>query len=273
MLQFGTGLQYLNPQEILQMERFEGKIALITGSGRGIGFAIAQGLAREGAKGIVINDIVPERARSAAKAISASHTSAFPVVADVSREDDIERMIEACIKEYGRLDILVNNAGIAQVASSAELPKVDWDKVIDTDLTGVFLCCKAAARYMMRDGGGKILNIGSINGLNAFPRRVAYGTAKAGVAQITRVLACEWAEWNIYVNAVAPGYTLTEMNEQLIEQGAIDKKTIADRVPLKRWAQVEEIAKPALFLLSNDANFITGVTLPVDGGWTAYGYI
>lgn len=254
------------------MEGFKGRIALITGAGRGIGYAIAKRLAEEGAI-IIINDIAIELAEKAAKELTNLGYQARASVADISQEEQISQMFESFFQEYGHIDILVNNAGISGVAPSVELSKKVYDKVMDVNITGVFLCCKFAARYMMKTGGGKILNMSSIAGYNGFPERASYGPAKAGVINLTKVLACEWAKWNINVNAIAPGYVLTDMVKDFIKRGLFDVEKLIERIPQKKMGSEDDIANAAVFLLSKEAAYITGVTLPVDGGWLAYGYI
>jgi NAD(P)-dependent dehydrogenase (short-subunit alcohol dehydrogenase family) len=254
-------------------KRFEREIALVTGAGRGIGYCIAVALAREGAEAVVINDIEEESAQKAAIQIENIGSKAITVIADVSNEEQVEKMFRTLINRYGRVDIVVNNAGVANVAQSEELLKEDWNRGIGIDLTGVFFCSKFAAKQMKNTGGGKILNIASIAGLNAFPQRAMYCTAKAGVIQLTKVLASEWARWNINVNSVAPGYIKTDMITELIKQKKIDEKVLIDRIPQRKLGDVESVANAALFLLSKQADYITGITLPVDGGWIAYGYI
>ena len=171
---------------------------------------------------------------------------------------------------HGRIDVLVNNAGMSMARDTLELTAQEWQSVLDLNLTSVFLCSQAAARAMKQAGGGAIVNTASIQGLTPFPRRLAYGTTKAGVVMMTQILAAEWAP-EIRVNAVAPGYTRTEMVEDLRCQGKLDYDSITSRTPLRRLAEPDEMAPAYVYLASDDSRFVTGQTIAVDGGWTSFG--
>jgi NAD(P)-dependent dehydrogenase (short-subunit alcohol dehydrogenase family) len=180
-------------------------------------------------------------------------------------------MVERTTAELGRLDILVNNAGVVGPGPSEELSEAEWDRVVNVDLKAVFLCSQAAARTMLSQGRGKIVSIASIAGWAGFPRRASYSASKAGVISLTQTLACEWAKRGVRVNAVGPGYTETEIIKQGAALGVLTVADIERRTPMGRLATPDEIARAVVFLASDEASYITGQTLFVDGGWTAYG--
>jgi len=206
-------------------------------------------------------------------AITAAGGKAVAVPSDVSKAAEAQGTIEAAIQNYGRLDILVNNAGVTAIYPSLELPLEEWKRVLDVNLTGVFLCAQEAARGMIRVKAGMILNIASAYGVVAAPKRAAYCATKAAVAMLTKVLAIEWARDGLRVNAIAPGYVQTEMVLQLVEQKKIDLESLRRRTPQGRLGTLEEIAQMAIFLASDLSSHVTGQVIGVDGGWTAYGYI
>jgi NAD(P)-dependent dehydrogenase (short-subunit alcohol dehydrogenase family) len=247
-------------------ERLAGKVAVVSGSSRGIGLAVARAFAAEGAL-LVVNSRSREAADEAARALGGK---AVGVAADVATDAGAAALIAGALEAHGRIDVLVNNAGMSMARDSLELTADEWRSVVDLNLTSVFLCSQAAARSMKRTGGGAIINTASVQGLSAFPKRVAYGTTKAGVVMMTQILAAEWAP-EIRVNAVAPGYTRTEMVENLRRQGKLDFDAITARTPQGRLAEPEEMAPAYVFLASDDSSFVTGQTIAVDGGWTAFG--
>jgi NAD(P)-dependent dehydrogenase (short-subunit alcohol dehydrogenase family) len=183
-------------------------------------------------------------------------------------------MVQHAVERFGRLDVLVNNAGISKPQRSLDVSPEDWRRMIDVQLNGVFFCAQAAGRQMVAQGrGGSIVNITSINAEAAFPQRASYVSAKAAVAMLTRVLAVEWAEHAIRVNAVGPAHTETEMTARNISLGILQVDAIKRRIPLGRLAAVEDVANAVSFLVSDRASFITGQSLYVDGGYLAYGYL
>lgn len=251
--------------------RFENKVALVTGSGAGIGKSIALSLAKEGAN-IIVNDINAESADAVVDEIMKIGRQGLAVTADISSEDEVQSMVEKSIEAFGRIDYLINNAGISDQLVPTLEQKVDrWQRVIDIHLRGCYLCSKAAGKYMVKQSYGKIVNISSVVGIGGAPTRTAYGPAKAGIIMLTKNLAIEWARYNINVNSVSPGYILTDMVQKGIDLGLVDDKTIKRRTPMGRLGRPEEIAEAVLFLLSDAACFINGVNLPVDGGWTSFG--
>jgi len=248
-----------------------GKTALVTGAGKGIGRTIAFALASEGAD-VIINDVDLDSAKGAVREIASMGCEAMAVKGDVSQEKDVLAMVEKAIQRFRKIDLLVNNAGVPDtIGPTVDQDTADWQRVIDIDLRGSYLCSKVVGRYMVAQRYGKIVNIASMAGVLSLPMRNAYSSAKAGVIAFTKALASEWARYNINVNAVSPGYTVTPMVEDLIAKKKINSGKVARRIPMGRFGKPEEVAKAVLFLLSDDSSYITGVNLPVDGGYGAFG--
>jgi 3-oxoacyl-[acyl-carrier protein] reductase len=249
----------------------DGRTAIVTGSSSGIGRAIAERFAGEGAN-VVTNSRSQERAESAAEAIREAGGSAVGAAADVSDYDAVEGLVEAAVEEYGRLDVLVNNAGHTITGPSEELDPADWRSVVDVDLSGVYYGCRAAGRQFIEQGdGGAIVNVSSMMGHQGLHERAAYCASKAGVDNLTRTLAVEWAEHGIYVNSLAPGYIRTPITDQTMETAGYSVEDIQNRTPLGRFGTLEEMAECAQFLASRN-NFVTGEVLTADGGWTAFAW-
>jgi NAD(P)-dependent dehydrogenase (short-subunit alcohol dehydrogenase family) len=253
--------------------RLKDKVSIVTGASRGIGRAIALAFAREGSDVVLNCSASVKAAEEVAQEIEGLGRRALVIQADVADKAKVDEMVKKVVAAFGRVDILVNNAGMSVVGESAELEESRWRRGIDVMLTGVFFCSQAAGREMIKQKYGKIINIASINGIGAFPERVCYSSAKAGVMQLTRVLGCEWARYNINVNAVAPGYTRTELVEDLVKKGTLDEETLRGRTPLGRLAECEEIADAAVFLASEESKYMEGQTIVVDGGWSSYGFL
>ena len=245
--------------------RFKDKAALITGGGRGIGATTALMMLEEGARvGIVdVNEANMKKITETAKS-KGYHLKTL--VGDVSKKDEVEHFMEAFVKEFGRIDILVNNAGIVIPRPFMEKTAEDWIRTLEVNLIGVFLCSQVAAKYMLAQKSGKIVNISSIRGIDHCGREgvMDYSASKGAVINLTKTMAKELAP-HINVNTVAPGHTITEMTQPLPEEV---KKNMIEGSYLKRMAQPEDIAKAILFLASDDANFITGQLLLVDGGFS-----
>ncbi len=252
------------------------KVAVITGGGMGIGEAVARVFAREGAH-IVIGDVKMELARKVVEEIKGTGRKGLALQADVSVKEEVDRMMEETLKVFGKIDILVNNAGISQLPLSIlDLDIETWQKVTDIDYKGTYLCSRRAGREMVRQRSGVVINISSVVGLASAPL-VAYSPAKSAVIMLTKILAAEWGRFNVRVNAIAPGYTLTPLLKGMIERGERNPEMILKRTPMGRLVEPEDIANAALFLASERARYITGVILPVDAGfladgaWSAYG--
>ncbi len=246
----------------------KGKIAMVTGARRGIGRAVALALAGAGAD-VVIADIVTADGQLAktATAIKKLGAKYLPLKGDISSDADVTGMVKQACKTFGKIDILVNCAGVWIPGENLiDTPEANWDKVIDINLKGTWFCCRAVGKVMAGQGSGAIINLSSQVGLNPGTGAGAYSISKAGIIMMTRQLALELAEKNIRVNAIAPGIVKTEFNKVLWKnrQGA---GRMGSMVPLGRLAEPEDIARAALFLASDDAAYVTGTVMPVDGGW------
>jgi len=245
------------------MGRLDGKVALITGAGSGIGRATALVFCREGAK-VAVVDYVPAGGEDTVGVITEAGGDAIFVEADVSRAADVERMVKTTVDRYGRLDIIFNHAGIqGPMGLMADLTEEGWDLVLDTNLKGVFFGCKYAIPVMLSQGGGVIINTASILGMGAMAGSTPYGVSKAGVIQLTRNVASEYAKQNIRVNCICPGLIRTPLTEPYFSAFRIDT------IPEGRAGQPEDIARVALFLASDDSAYVTGASVVVDGGCTA----
>jgi len=240
-----------------------GKAALVTGASRGIGREIALELARQGANVAVNFSGSEAKANEVVDEIKALGRAAFTVKCDVSNSEEVAAMVKETIDQFGKLDILVNNAGITRDNLLMRMKENEWDDVININLKGVFLCTKAVTRQMMKQRAGRIINIASIVGVIGNPGQANYVAAKAGVIGLTKTTAKELATRNITVNAIAPGFITTDMTDKLTEE---IKAEMLKQIPLARLGEPKDIAKVTAFLASDDASYMTGQTLHIDGG-------
>ncbi len=247
--------------------RLKDKVAVVTGGASGIGEAAVRDMVEEGAR-VVIADISDESGEKLARKLNEDHNEKKAVYChvDVSNEEETQKMVKTAERKFERLDILFCNAGIGDIAMTDELKLEKWQKVIDVNLTGVFLCIKAAIPVMKKTGGGSIINCASILGHVGQAQTASYTASKGGVVNMTRALAAEYADEGIRVNAVCPGYIDTPLLDGLDENM---KNHLISRHPIGRFGTPEEVAKATTFLASDDASFITGANLLVDGGYTA----
>jgi 3-oxoacyl-[acyl-carrier protein] reductase len=247
---------------VSEAKALAGKVAIVTGGSRGIGLAIARLLAEDGAS-VVVSGRDAARLDAAVKELEALGAPALGVAADAAQREDVERLIEAARERFGRIDVVVNNAGMTRDQLLVRMKDDDWDQVLDTNLRGVFLMTRAAAKVMMRQKSGRIINISSTAGAMGNPGQVNYSAAKAGVIGLTKAAARELAHWNILVNAVAPGLIETDMTATISAEA---RESLIQQVPLKRSGHVREVAEVVRFLAGDGASYITGQTIHVNGG-------
>jgi len=253
---------------VLDSFRLDGKRALITGGGRGLGVTMATALAQVGAD-IALAGRSIERGRATASTIaSATGRRVQAFAADVTAIADIDRLVDQVEQDLGPIDVLINSAGVNIRGAVQDLSESDWDTVLDINLKGTFLCSRACGPRMVARGWGRVINMGSILSVIALPGRAAYAAAKAGVVNLTKVLALEWAGTGVTANAICPGPFATDMNRPLIDD-PIKYQEFCKQIPLGRFGELHELAGAAVFLASNASSYVTGSALFVDGGWTA----
>ena len=250
---------------ITDLFKLDGKVAIVTGARRGLGLAIAAGLAEAGANifGVGTGDMAPCR-----EAVESAGREFDSIKADLISQAPIEDVVSACLKRFGHIDILVNNSGIIRRADAIDFTEQDWDDVMDLNLKTIFFLSQRVAKEMMPRGGGKIINIASMLSYQGGIRVASYTASKSGLMGLTRLLANEWAKHNISVNAIAPGYMITD-NTEMLRNDPVRSKEILVRIPAGRWGNADDLAGTAVFLSSGASDYIHGFTIAVDGGWLA----
>lgn len=251
--------------------RFKDKSVIVTGAAQGIGRACAEAFAAEGAR-VLIADVAMDAAAEVERAITEAGGTARVVRCDVGDKAQVEAMVEAAVEAFGGVDILINNAGTIKTADFLELEEEDFDRVLRVNLKGMFLVAQAAAKRMVAQGGGAIVNMSSVNAVMAIPNQVPYNVSKGGVNQLTRVTALALADKGVRVNAIGPGTIMTELAKTVMEDDAARRKIMA-RTPMGRLGTPDEVAKIAMFLASDESSYITGQTIYCDGGRMALNYV
>jgi NAD(P)-dependent dehydrogenase (short-subunit alcohol dehydrogenase family) len=259
---------------VKQLFDLTGRVAIVTGGSIGLGRQMAEGLAEMGAD-LVLCSRKQERCHQAAEELQQLGVKALALGCDVKNPDSIQEMVEATLSQFGRIDVLINNAGISWGTPVEEMRLEDWNKVIETNLTGTFLCAQAVGKVMIRQGSagnsaGKIINIASVAGLGGAPAElpaIGYHASKGGVISFTKDLACKWASHNIQVNAIAPGWFPTHMSNRILEH---HEELFLSHIPLRRFGNEHDLKGAAVFLASAASNYVTGHVLVVDGGQSAW---
>jgi NAD(P)-dependent dehydrogenase (short-subunit alcohol dehydrogenase family) len=253
---------------VLDSFRLDGKVALVTGGARGLGLTMATALAEAGADVALSGRSLGPAEEAASALAKATGRRAKAFAADVTSAADVERLAASVESALGPIDVLINNAGVNIRGTVDQLTEADWNSVIDTNLKGPFLCARAIGPGMVKRGWGRVVNLGSILGAVALGGRAPYASSKAGVINLTRVLALEWAGTGVTSNAICPGPFATEMNLPLLND-PVKYQEFVKKIPMGRWGELDELAGAVVFLASPASSFITGASLFVDGGWTA----
>lgn len=258
---------------ILDRFRLDGRVALVTGGGQGIGRAYAHALGEAGAA-VAVVDLIETRAQAVAAELRQKGIDALALQADVTRADQVAAMVQAVVDHWGKLTIGVNNAGIAQWIASETMPEADWNRMIDINLKGVFLCAQAEARVMLAAGYGKIINTASMSAqiANMPQKQAAYNASKAGVLHLTRSLGAEWGGRGLRVNCISPGYTHTHLTDDLAatEEGRVMIPQWMAMTPMGRMADVTDLQGAVVFLASEASDFMTGSDMVIDGGYCCW---
>ncbi len=258
-------MEHKSAADTIQHFQLDGKVSLVSGASRGIGRAMAEGLAGAGSELVIAGREIATLTPVAKQIAEETDRTILPIQADISNLQEIESLVERTVKTFGRLDVLVNNAGVNVRNPALDFTEEDWDFVTDVNLKGAFFLAKACGKIMEKQGGGKVINTLSLTSAIGLPTSVAYTAAKGGLLQLTKLLAVEWAEHNIQVNGIAPGFIRTEMTAPAREDGR--NEWILNRTPAYRWGEPEDLAGLTIFFASNASDFVTGQMVFVDGGF------
>ena len=253
----------------MDMFDLSGKVAMVTGGNGGIGLGIARGLAQAGAS-IVVAARNEQKTAEALDQLRGLGARALGLPIDVSDEASVMAAVESAISELGRIDVLVNNAGISVRKPPQDFTAEEWDRVLDTNLKGAFLCSREVYPHMVRSGGGKIINIGSVTSVFGSDWVASYAASKGGIVQLTKSLAISWASDGIQVNAILPGWIHTDLTATIKDRFPERYAFVTSRIPRGRWGEPEELAGTAVFLASRASDYVAGASIPVDGGYTAF---
>ena len=256
-------------RSVKQLFDLTGRVAIITGGSIGLGRQMAEGLAEMGAN-LVLCARRAERCRQAAAELDELGVKTLSLACDVTKQNSVQELVDRTVAQFGRIDILINNAGISWGSPAEQMRLEDWNKVIETNLTGSFLCAQAAGKIMIGQGRGKIINIASVAGLGGAPPElpaIGYHASKGGLISFTKDLACKWAMHNIQVNAIAPGWFPTHMSNRILER---HQELFLAHIPARRFGNEHDLKGAAVFLASDSSNYVTGQVLVVDGGQTAW---
>jgi 2-deoxy-D-gluconate 3-dehydrogenase len=252
---------------LAQMYSVQGEVVLITGAAGGIGCELSYALAKLGAR-LALADIDQQRLERVRKRLEGIEVEVLYVPMDITSKNSVEEAVGRVVERFGRIGGLINCAGLSYLEDAVDFDEDQWDRVIRVNLKGAFLSCQAVGRVMLKQKKGRIVNFSSVRGCQGRARDMAYAPSKAGIDLLTRSLAIEWAEHNINVNAIAPAFTLTEMNRSILAD-AETHRWVLSRIPKARLCSLEDLVGPVVFLCSPCAGFITGQTIYIDGGWTA----
>jgi NAD(P)-dependent dehydrogenase (short-subunit alcohol dehydrogenase family) len=269
MLKQAAGATRDSSVNVRRLFDLSGRVAIVTGGSIGLGRQMAEGLAEMGAN-LVLCARKEERCHQAAEELQQLGIKAIALACDVKSPASIQEMVDATLSQFGRIDVLINNAGISWGAPVEEMRLEDWNKVLETNLTGTFLCAQAVGKAMIRQGRGKIINIASVAGLGGAPPElpaIGYHASKGGVISFTKDLACKWAAHNIQVNAIAPGWFPTHMSNRVLEHYT---ELFLSHIPLRRFGNEHDLKGAAVFLASDASSYVTGHVLVVDGGQSAW---